>query len=312
MGFFDEAQEVFDKGRSAAKGAVSSVAVEKHAFVREFVRMCTDAYLQGWHERNGGNLSYRMSAEEVSSCRTFFYTTPSSWVALDVVAPEMAGEFLLVSATGVHMRNVASDVISSLGIVEIDASGASWRVMWGFKGGGMPTSELSAHVLCYAAAKRRVAQTSYAKEHVDAPDMRVMYHAHPSNAIALSCVMPLNSATVTRALWTCTSESVIAFPEGVAVLPWICPGSPELAQASARLIEEGFNLVLLAQHGVFVAGENLDEAFGRVQAIEKAAEVYMRARALCKSTELVHTLTLDNVREIAARYKLSLNEDLLD
>ena len=25
-------------------------------FVNEFVRMCNDGWLQGWHERNGGNL----------------------------------------------------------------------------------------------------------------------------------------------------------------------------------------------------------------------------------------------------------------
>ena len=29
--------------------------------VRGFIRMCTDGWEQGWHERNGGNLTYRMS-----------------------------------------------------------------------------------------------------------------------------------------------------------------------------------------------------------------------------------------------------------
>ena len=28
--------------------------------VRGFIRMCTDGWEQGWHERNGGNLTYRM------------------------------------------------------------------------------------------------------------------------------------------------------------------------------------------------------------------------------------------------------------
>ena len=27
--------------------------------VRGFIRMCTDGWEQGWHERNGGNLTYR-------------------------------------------------------------------------------------------------------------------------------------------------------------------------------------------------------------------------------------------------------------
>ena len=28
--------------------------------VKGFIRMCNDGWLQGWHERNGGNLTYRM------------------------------------------------------------------------------------------------------------------------------------------------------------------------------------------------------------------------------------------------------------
>ena len=32
--------------------------------VKGFMRMCNDGWLQGWHERNGGNLTYRMTGEE--------------------------------------------------------------------------------------------------------------------------------------------------------------------------------------------------------------------------------------------------------
>lgn len=41
--------------------------------VRGFIRMCTDGWEQGWHERNGGNLTYRMKPEEVEQCRPFFH-----------------------------------------------------------------------------------------------------------------------------------------------------------------------------------------------------------------------------------------------
>ena len=34
-------------------------------FVQGFIKMADDGYQQGWHERNGGNLSYRLKAEEV-------------------------------------------------------------------------------------------------------------------------------------------------------------------------------------------------------------------------------------------------------
>ena len=39
------------------------------SFVRSFIRMCNDGWEQGWHERNGGNLSYRLKPEEVEEIR---------------------------------------------------------------------------------------------------------------------------------------------------------------------------------------------------------------------------------------------------
>ena len=73
MGFFDNAQEVLDRGVSAAKGAVSGVAVEQQAFVKGFARLCSEGSSQGWHESNGGNASYRLAPEDVASSRSFFY-----------------------------------------------------------------------------------------------------------------------------------------------------------------------------------------------------------------------------------------------
>ena len=35
-------------------------------FVQGFIRMAKDGWEQGWHERNGGNLSYRVKEEEVA------------------------------------------------------------------------------------------------------------------------------------------------------------------------------------------------------------------------------------------------------
>ena len=41
-----------------------------------YIRLCNDGWLQGWHERNGGNLTYRMTEEEAAQCRPFFRETP--------------------------------------------------------------------------------------------------------------------------------------------------------------------------------------------------------------------------------------------
>lgn len=41
-------------------------------FVQGFIRMANDGWEQGWHERNGGNLSYRVKPEEVEAVRENF------------------------------------------------------------------------------------------------------------------------------------------------------------------------------------------------------------------------------------------------
>jgi len=47
-------------------------------FVQGFIRMADDGWQQGWHERNGGNLSYRVKPEEVELVKENFERRSSS------------------------------------------------------------------------------------------------------------------------------------------------------------------------------------------------------------------------------------------
>ena len=49
-------------------------------FVQGFIRMANDGWEQGWHERNGGNLSYRIRPEEVEAVKEDF--EPKEWQQL--------------------------------------------------------------------------------------------------------------------------------------------------------------------------------------------------------------------------------------
>ena len=300
MGFFDSAQEVLDKGVSAAKGAVSGVAVEQQAFMKGFVRLCNDGWNQGWHERNGGNLTYRMTPEEVSSCRTFFYDAPSSWVALGVQADDLRGEFFAVTGSGTHLHNVALDPDRNAGIVEINSAGDAWRIVWGLKGGGVPTSEFPSHFLCHAVRKR-----------VTNGANRVVYHAHPTAIGACTLVLPADARVVTRALWKSLTEGVIAFPAGVGVLPWMVPGGAEIAMATSELMKT-YDAVIWAQHGLFCSGADFDSAFGLKHTIEKASDIYVRARLLNGGGEFANTISDEGLRAIARNLGLGVNEDVLD
>ena len=41
------------------------MVVTNAEFIQGFIRLTDDAFKKGWHERNGGNLSYRIKPEEI-------------------------------------------------------------------------------------------------------------------------------------------------------------------------------------------------------------------------------------------------------
>ena len=295
MGFFDNAQEVLDRGVSAAKGAVSGVAVEQQAFVKGFARLCSEGSSQGWHESNGGNASYRLAPEDVASSRSFFYDNPSSWVPLGVQAANLGGEFFLVTAAGAHMRNVALDPDTGAGIVEVNAAGDAWRIVWGFKGGAVPTSELASHATVHAVRKE-----------VTGGADRVLYHAHPADVVALTSVLPPDARTFTRALWKVLMESMVAFPRGIGVVPWTVPGGPAVAAATAEAMRS-FDACVWAHHGAFCPGPTFDAAFGLMHALAKAAGIYASVRAM-SGGEPPFSIPDEGLRGIAEAYRLPVNE----
>lgn len=300
MGFFDSAQDVFDKGVSAAKGVVSGVVIEQQAFMKGFVRLCADGWSQGWHERNGGNLTYRMTEAEVADCRAFFYENPSEWIPLGVHADNLRGAFFAVTGAGSYMRNVPLDTARNVGIVEISATGDACRVVWGLKDGGRPTSEFPSHFMIHSV---RANATSGAS--------RILYHAHPVNVVALTSVMPLDARTFTRALWKIMTECIIAFPKGVGVVPWMVPGGAEIAMATAELMKT-YDAVIWAQHGLFCSGADFDSAFGLMHTIEKAADIYVKARLLNEGGDFANTISDDGLRAIARDLRLNINVSFLD
>lgn len=301
MGFADSAQDIFDKGFAAAKGAVSGAAVEWQPFMEGFVRLCNDGWLQGWHERNGGNLTYRMTADEVKACKPFFAEQPGEWVEMDVRVDGLRGAFFVTTGAGSYMRNVQLDTSRNVGIVEISDAGDAYRIVWGLKDGGRPTSEFSSHAMVHGV---RMEATDGAS--------RVLYHAHPDNVIALTKVVPLDARSITRALWKATTECIMALPAGVGVVPCMVPGGPEIARETSELMET-YEAVVWAQHGLFCSGSDFDSAFGLMHSIEKAAHIYGLARMMNGGSDaFAGEISDDVLRAIARSLDLKVNEAFLD
>ena len=182
--------------------------------------------------------------------------------------------------------------------MEIGPSGDAWRIVWGFKGGAVPTSELASHATVHAVRK----------EVTDGAD-RVLYHAHPADVVALTSVLPPDARTFTRALWKVLMESMVAFPRGIGVVPWTVPGGPAVAAATAEAMRS-FDACVWAHHGAFCPGPTFDAAFGLMHALAKAAGIYASVRAM-SGGEPPFSIPDEGLRGIAEAYRLPVNEAFL-
>jgi len=268
------------------------------SIVKKYIRMADDGWHQGWHERNGGNLTYRLKAEEVAEMKPFFDAEPRPWVNMGVTGENLAGEYFLSTGSGKFFRNVITDPEDSICVVEINAAGDSYRIRWGLKNGGKPTSEFPSHYMNHCV---RAKATN--GEH------RVIYHAHPANIIAMTFVLPLTDRDFSRALWKSATECPVVFPGGVGVVPWMVPGGADIALATCKKMEE-FDAAVWAHHGLFASGPDFDITFGLMHTIEKAAEIWV----LQKSTGLpeLQTIQDNELRAIARDFKVALRESFLD
>ena len=265
-------------------------------FVQDYIRMADDGWQQGWHERNGGNLSYRIRPEEVESVRDHL-DDGGEWTNIGVSVPDLAGEFFLVTGTGKFFRNIILDPETCLAIIEIDEKGENYRKCWGFADGKGPTSELPTHLMNHEVKKRASGGKHW-----------VIYHAHPANVIALTFVLPLTDEVFTRELWEMITECPVVFPDGVGVVGWMVPGGREIAVETGKLMEK-YDAVIWAHHGIFCSGESFDVTFGLMHTIEKSAEIL--TKVLSMRPDKLQTITPANFRDLAEAFRVQLPERFL-
>lgn len=98
--------------------------------MKNYIRMADDAWQQGWHERNGGNITYRLTKDEVAQMRPFFDENPREWVNMGVTGENLASEYFIFTGSGKYMRNVTLDPQDCLCVVEINEAGDSSRALW--------------------------------------------------------------------------------------------------------------------------------------------------------------------------------------
>ena len=268
-------------------------------FVREMCDTTANMYRLGWDERNGGNISYMLETEQVAEyldLSKVIRTIPFMGVnEEDFDASPLEGKIFIVTGTGKYFKNVEKDPETNLGIVRIGKGGKNIELLWGFKDGGRPTSEFPAHMMSHMARLK-----------VD-PENRVVMHSHPTNTLAMNYVHELDEKKFTHTLWEMCTECIVVFPDGVGVLPWMLCGMSEIGRATAKKMEE-FRLVVWAMHGIYGAGKTMDETFGLIETVEKAAQIYMLTANLPRK----NTIKDEDMVKLVELFGVKYRKDFLD
>ena len=269
----------------------------KNILESPFVMAMRDAtsnmYRLGWDERNGGNISYLLDEKEVAEyldLNKVIRTIPTGFDATALI-----GKIFIVTGTGKYFKNVDRDPETNLGILRIAKDGTTAELLWGYKDGGKFTSEFPAHMMSHIS---RLA--------ID-PDHRVVMHSHPTYTIAMNTVCSIYYKDFTHKLWQSNTESVVVFPDGVGILPCMVCGTNAIGEATAEKMKK-FRLVIWTNHGIYGTGKNMDEAFGLIETVEKAAQLYMLSAGL----GIKNGITDDELRALAATFGLDYRREYLD
>ena len=263
--------------------------------VRDFTKVCSDGFRQGWHERNGGNLSCRLTDAEVESIRENL-NEAGEWRDAGTSVPLLANEYFMVTGSGKYMRNVELDFDDSVAVIKLDETGSKYKIVYGLVNGGRPTSELPSHLMNLEVLKQRD------------EGLRVVYHAHPANIVALTFVLPLKDEVFTREIWEMETECPVVFPEGIGVIPWMVPGGWEIGEKTAEIMKTR-NVAIWAHHGMLVCGHDFDEAFGLMHTVEKSAEILVKVMSM--SNRKLNTIRPDDFRALQGPFNITLDEKYL-
>jgi rhamnulose-1-phosphate aldolase len=210
-------------------------------------------------------------------------------------AKELIGKIFIVTGTGKYFKNIESDPENNLGIIRIAEDGVTAELLWGYADGGQFTSELPAHLMSHIS---RLSVN---------PENRIIMHCHPDYTLAMTQVHEMDERKLTRTLWKQMTESIVVFPDGIGVLPWMVCGTNEIGEATAEKMKK-YRLVVWTLHGIYGAGKDMDETFGLIETVEKAAKQYMLTAHLSK----VNTITDENLVALAKRFELDYRKDFLD
>src|ERR1017187_10551327 len=121
------------------------------------------------------------------------------------------------------------------------------------------------------------------------PELGGIVHAHPTALVAFSLVHQVPDTRLFHQARRVCGEAGFA--------PYGLPGSVALGNRVADTFEQGYDCVILENHGVVTAGSDLQQAFRRFETLEFTAKTLIKARLLGADARLLTDDEIDLERQ---------------
>jgi rhamnulose-1-phosphate aldolase len=240
---------------------------------------------KGWAERNAGNVSVDVTDAAGPAAEA----SEGAFRPLSGALPrEVAGRCFLAKATGSRFRDIARRPEGGILLLRVSEALDGYRVLGGGdRSGREATSEFLSHLKVHGLLRRR-----------NLPQ-RAVLHTHPTHLIALTHAPECaGEDALNRILWAMHPEVKVVLPEGAGLVPYVCPGTEALADATLHALDSR-RLAVWRMHGAVAVGADVAEAFDLADTADKAARIYL----LCKGAGFQpEGLTRENLEELERKF----------
>ena len=210
-------------------------------------------------EAGAGNIS--LCLEELPGVREVFPL--SERIELPLPAPHLVGRTLLVTGSGRRLRQIADEPVAAVAAVIVEADGLHAEMLTSPRRSfERLTSEFNSHLGVHDDQVGRR----------DLP-FHAVVHAQPPHLTYLSHVPAYRSdAAMNRAILRWEPESIVALPQGIGVLEFMVPGSPQLMDANVARLRD-VEIVLWSKHGTMSRSDlSVTRAVDRLEYAETGAK----------------------------------------
>jgi rhamnulose-1-phosphate aldolase len=190
------------------------------------------------------------------------YFPVTQTIDLPVPAPDLAEATLIVSGSGRRLRDILDAPTANLACIVVEPGGRTGRMFTApdcqFK---RVTSEFNSHLAVHHDQMRSRDLALHA-----------VLHGQPVYLTFLSHLGAYQDETyLNRHLLRWQPETILTFPEGLGILPFLLPGSAELTTETMLAFRE-HRVVIWARHGVIArADDSILKAADLIEYAETAA-----------------------------------------